>query len=204
MGLCGSSSQDNPVLPSNSRAVDQQMVNRPKRKVLCIHGFRTSGDIFYMQTAALRYNTGIEGSFPNAPFPASGPIDPGVLEFYEGYDYFEWYCKHFEDMDKSRTQKDHSIQFLIKYVEENGPFDGILGFSQGGAVVTLLLHHFQTVYRDRLPFSFAILIGGVEPSAFIQQVRFGVQSSFSKALICNFPFLSDSIDYSKSAFDWRC
>lgn len=32
-----------------------------------------------------------------------------------------------------------SVHFLVEYIQENGPFDGVLGFSQGAALAVLLL-----------------------------------------------------------------
>ena len=38
------------------------------KKILCLHGWRTSGSILSMQTAALRANVDIKCQFIDAPF----------------------------------------------------------------------------------------------------------------------------------------
>ena len=65
--------------------------------------------------------------------------------------YFEWY------LQENGSTIDESIDWLLSYINENGPFDGILGFSQGASMVTRLLR----VTVETRPFKFAILIGGV-------------------------------------------
>ena len=63
---------------------------------------------------------------------------------------------------------DEAIQYLVDFIEKNGPFDGILGFSQGaGMSVLLLLILSQEDWRKRfniptdLPqFRLAIIIAG--------------------------------------------
>ena len=52
-----------------------------------------------------------------------------------------------------------SHEYLDEIVEEEGPFEGILGFSQGAEVAaSLLLHQGQNV-----KFKFAVFIGGTQP-----------------------------------------
>lgn len=136
-------------------------------KVLAIHGFRTSGEIFFMQTAALRHATGIECIFIDAPFEASGPPDELIGEIYADYRCWEWYCSNTEDHETAVAQMKDSLAFLTSYIAQNGPFDGILGFSQGTAMVTMLLDSYQQT-QQTIPFGFAVCIGGVEPSAFTE------------------------------------
>ena len=50
-------------------------------------------------------------------------------------------------------------EYLTEIVEEDGPFEGILGFSQGAEVAaSLLLYQGQNVQ-----FKFAVFIGGTQP-----------------------------------------
>lgn len=130
----------------------------PKRpKFLCLHGWRTSGKILSMQMAAFRYHIPANYTFLTAPFEAEGEPDPGIAEFYNGYKYYEWYYKRKEtvavDIDKQEDSNESSsspiqrsnnqnswsqylglessLDKIIEFVRANGPFDGILGFSQG-------------------------------------------------------------------------
>jgi hypothetical protein len=61
-----------------------------------------------------------------------------------------------------------SIRFLVEYIQKNGPFDGVLGFSQGaGLAVLLLLILSQDDWRGRFnipshvpQFRLAIILSG--------------------------------------------
>jgi predicted esterase len=132
------------------------------RKLLALHGYRTSGQILSMQTAGMRHHTGMECVFPDAPHPASGPADLLIQQFYSSYKYYEWYVRKDDDIDSSKAMMNQSLDFLVNYVAKHGPFEGILGFSQGAAMMTLLLNHYQ-ITNQIFPFKYAIAIGAVDP-----------------------------------------
>ncbi len=142
-----------------------------KHKVLCLHGWRTSGKIMSMQTAAFRYNCGIDCSFMDAPYTANGDPDAGIAMIYTDEPYFEWYYK---DSASLNLELDNSISSIIQYMEDHGPFDGLLGFSQGGAMATRLAS-LQTNGDKRLNnvplLKFIVLIGGVVPIEPYDKVR---------------------------------
>ena len=131
------------------------------KRTLIIHGFRTSGDILFMQTAAFRYHTGLDIVKINGPFKATGPPDEGIAEFYPNQSYVEWFS--YDEVDGKTTYQgvDESINALSNFLDEQGPFQSILGFSQGGAVCTLLAEKQQQ--HNKNWFRFVILIGAVPP-----------------------------------------
>ena len=141
-----------------------------KPKLLCLHGFRTSGRILSMQMSAFRYNTEIDCSFMDGPHPCRGEPDTGIAMVYPNETYFEWY---------NNTETVHeieiSIQAIIAYMVEHGPYDGILGFSQGAAMATRIAH-LQSNKDKRLakvrPLKFFVLIGGVNPSEYAISVSY--------------------------------
>lgn len=158
MGNCQST---NPQTPPTSSAT--QLIRKPR--ILCLHGMRTSGEILFKQTMALRNNTAIQCDFIDAPYEAEGPPDEGVQTFYPDMDYFEW-IKHSSGQAEGI---DEGIELIIKHLTTKGPYDGVLGFSQGAAMTTRLayLQHtndpkLQTSDGRKL-FNFVILIGGVTP-----------------------------------------
>lgn len=63
---------------------------------------------------------------------------------------------------------DEAVQFIIDFIQKNGPFDGILGFSQGAAVSVVLMFILShddwrkkyNVHRDIPQFRLAVLIAG--------------------------------------------
>ena len=69
---------------------------------------------------------------------------------------------------------EESIKFLKNHIESNGPYDGLLGFSQGASMVTRLVRIQEDATKSELDssvpskhlFKFVILIGGVPPQVF--------------------------------------
>lgn len=82
-----------------------------KPHLLCLHGWRTSGEILSMQTAALRYNAIIDCTFVNAPFLSIGKPDDGISFFYKDYTYYEWYLKDIEinDINNKKVLSDNDL-----------------------------------------------------------------------------------------------
>ena len=129
-----------------------------------------------MQTAAMRYHIHVaEYTFIDAPFEAIGPPDRGVCMCYPEQEYYEWLRlvsveSHPSQEAERQRSKDKTIQYLVDYMNRNGPFDGLLGFSQGAAVASGLAM-LQANCDERLDgvpmFKFLILIGGVPPTSFI-------------------------------------
>ena len=62
---------------------NEKKLNTAVPHVLCLHGWRTSGEILSMQMGALRHNTGIDCTFVDAPYGSIGEVDPGnFFDFY--------------------------------------------------------------------------------------------------------------------------
>lgn len=63
-------------------------------------------------------------------------------------------------VDADPTKWEQSLEFLADHIRTHGPYDGIYGFSQGGALATEFCH--SRTWKDRFgfshcPFSFAVL-----------------------------------------------
>ena len=136
-----------------------------KYRILCLHGWRTSGKILFMQTAAMQYHIPLNFEFIDAPHSASGPPVEGISLYYPNQPYYEWHLRPNESEDISLAVNE-SMRLVISKMQKDGPYDGILGFSQGGGMVTRLCHLLQTLnssYGEIPHFKFAIIIGGVPP-----------------------------------------
>ncbi|KAF8023356.1 hypothetical protein BT93_F0761 [Corymbia citriodora subsp. variegata] len=132
-----------------------------KPRILCLHGFRTSGEILKKQVlkwpdSVLR---GVDLVFPDAPFPAQGKSDvEGVFE----PPYFEWF--QFNKEFTEYTNFDECLAYLEDLMIKQGPFDGLLGFSQG-AILSAGLPGLQAegVALTKVPkIKFVIIIGGAK------------------------------------------
>ena len=152
--------------PANGEAEQQ-------RRILCLHGWRTSGDILSFQMGALQAHvTSANYVFLDAPYPARGDPDPGIALFYADRPYYEWFYRNDDGnggsgvSDATITYEglEDSVQRLLGYIDTHGPFDGLLGFSQGASMVTRVLKiQQQTRAAGARCCRFAILIGGVPP-----------------------------------------
>ena len=130
----------------------------------------------------------VEFYFVNGPVEA--PADISIAEQYEGpyYRFFDNEAPHINQTisviqslsrqatspeDYGRTLREHGMtdigsseacDFLQQYVEQHdgGPFDGVLGFSEGASVASSLILRQSAEKRTNL-FNFAIFICGIPP-----------------------------------------
>lgn len=71
-----------------------------------------------------------------------------------------------EGIASSHKSTDQALKFLVKIMEERGPFEGIIGYSEGATVAATLLLHEQrrAVTRGTQPmFKYAIFFAGWPP-----------------------------------------
>eukprot|EP00940_MAST-03C_sp_MAST-3C-sp2_P002430 g2430.t1 len=131
---------------------------RRKWNVLCLHGWRTNGDILRMQMRDVVKDNRerVVFTFANAPFEATGPPHDIVAKIWPPttYTYYEWWDR----VDDRYEGLDRSIEYLKELNAEKGPFDGVVGFSQGAALASVLCkkHTIETL-------KFGILFSGFIP-----------------------------------------
>eukprot|EP00241_Pyramimonas_parkeae_P010187 CAMPEP_0114224454 /NCGR_PEP_ID=MMETSP0058-20121206/116_1 /TAXON_ID=36894 /ORGANISM="Pyramimonas parkeae, CCMP726" /LENGTH=235 /DNA_ID=CAMNT_0001334931 /DNA_START=200 /DNA_END=907 /DNA_ORIENTATION=+ len=114
-----------------------------KLRVLCLHSFRTSGAIFQRQIKMSGFGTAFEDilelEYVDAPYQC-GPKEeermPDILKRIFPAPYHEWW--NAQQGGQVYLRWEQTVSFLREYIRTNGPFDGILGFSQGGCVASLI------------------------------------------------------------------
>ena len=100
--------------------------------------------------------------FVDGPYPCGAA--PGVDLFYEA-PYYSFY----EPSSIAAIRLAH--EWLQGYIEDNGPYDGVLMFSQGCALISaLLLYHQAETPHLPFPFKVAIFICGGAPLDVIEDV----------------------------------
>ncbi|KAL1563599.1 esterase OVCA2-like isoform X1 [Salvia divinorum] len=113
-----------------------EAANFAKKKILCLHGFRTSGSFLKMQIS--KWDPSIfahfDLDFPDGIYPAGGKSE---IEGIFPPPYFEWF--QFSKDFSGQTNLEACIDYLCNYITTNGPFHGLLGFSQGAALSAILL-----------------------------------------------------------------
>ncbi|KAK1554430.1 hypothetical protein Q3G72_012045 [Acer saccharum] len=132
-----------------------------KPRFLCIHGFRTSGEILKKQVEKWPQEVlqKIDLVFPDGPFPAQGKSDvEGIFD----PPYYEWF--QFNKEFTEYTNFDECLNYIEDYMIKHGPFDGLLGFSQG-AILSAGLPGLQAngVALTKVPkIKFLVIIGGAQ------------------------------------------
>lgn len=101
----------------------------------------------------------VEGDIDSVP-------GPGIAGFYDGpyYSYYK-FPRSLSDPDGSEEESLlEAYNLLYDIIDEDGPFDGILGFSHGGTLASGFLIHYAKTYPHEPPlFRCAIFINSLPP-----------------------------------------
>lgn len=135
-------------------------------RILCLHGYTQNAYIFRQRTGVLRkvLKSVAELVFINAPYTLEKP--EGMEAFDSDADIPRTWWKTGEIVNGVAPYHgvQESIDYIFKIWKEQGPFDGILGFSQGAGMAGLLCAMWPTATSAPIPDpKFAILISGFIP-----------------------------------------
>ena len=109
----------------------------------CTTGSRQSGELFRAKMQALEklmkrvfghQPHEIEFVYPTAPFPLERPDHPSELR--ERYGAWTWFQS--ESIDGTYPGLEGCLEYIASILKESGPFDGVIGFSQGAAVAAMV------------------------------------------------------------------
>ncbi|KAJ7127193.1 serine hydrolase FSH [Mycena epipterygia] len=153
------------------------------KRVLALHGHSHSAQYFKYKLNAIRdaCQENIEFVFVDAPHilnpvdlpgaVASGPSDPLSLYTINGCPARAWWRFLYDMRDDSAVIE--SFQKIQTVLETQGPFHGMIGFSQGAALAAMILGYMENPQATpnllpnikHPPFEFAVMISGfVAPS----------------------------------------
>ncbi|KAJ6259870.1 hypothetical protein Dda_5514 [Drechslerella dactyloides] len=147
-------------------------------KILMLHGRTQSGDFFRVKTRKLEQHIIDSGCFstrpifhyPTAPhrltFEGIPGVDPELLESDEEDGYmFAWWIG--DDGTGDYTRPEETWRFLSDYLDTHGPFDGLVGFSQGAITSSMLTAALEPDRRkpagfttSHPPFKFVVAYSG--------------------------------------------
>lgn len=141
-----------------------------KLKILMIHGYTQNGPLFHAKTRALEKN--LDKAFPSAPKPGFLPLFPGGVELVyptaplklsvndiPGYDVdgatddtepeaYAWWRRKGDGEPFRYEGLEQGFATLAAVIKEQGPFDGCIGFSQGGAAAGMLASVLEANRRE--------------------------------------------------------
>ncbi|CCI44819.1 unnamed protein product [Albugo candida] len=162
-----------------------------KYRVLCLHGYRQNGLKLRGRLAAYRraFKSKIEFVCFDGPIPVRYvPTNEQHSESFrvcEGDDIvakqFSWWDFHIDEQTGKHiySRVNETIDYISKLCTEQGPFEGILGFSQGGMLAMMLLQ-LQTAGSNNYGFQFKF---GIFIAAGISQDQNYNRSNLDDALI---------------------
>ena len=136
--------------------------NPTKTRILVLHGFYDSAQNREHQMRSLiRQMKQIEFVFIDAPFPF---VNHGFVQSTENLPIeprYQWmsYRPEFARTEFEYDTIKESVEYIIDYINQNGPFDGLLGFSQGAVVCVTMLLKIPTWPLLPSCIKFVILVG---------------------------------------------
>lgn len=121
-------------------------------RILCLHGSGASGDIMKSQIAGIASHLPSTHEFDYLDSPLESSAAQELRDVYPG----PYYC-FFNQYSSSEIQS--AVGFVREIVEEDGPYDAVIGFSQGAAVAAAYISSVSSHYLDSsLQFKLAIFI----------------------------------------------
>jgi predicted esterase len=116
-------------------------------KLLMLHGYTQSGPLFQAKTGALRktlqkaFPAGCDLVYPTAPIRLS-PADETFLaaqeEKGEEIDAWAWWRRKGTGEPYTYEGLELGLGKIAEVLKTEGPFDGVIGFSQGGACAAMV------------------------------------------------------------------
>ncbi|CRG83762.1 hypothetical protein PISL3812_01118 [Talaromyces islandicus] len=118
------------------------------------------GIIMESQLSAIRHELGQIHEYDFVEGTISSPLAPELHGFFPPDDT---YFNYFHNDSAPSILK--ALEDLSNFLEREGPYDGIIGFSQGGCLAaTFIIHHLQKHPNKPLPFKCAIFLSSITPA----------------------------------------
>ncbi|XP_062572307.1 esterase OVCA2-like isoform X1 [Saccostrea cucullata] len=137
-------------------------------KILCIHGYRQNDQTFRERTGAFRkiikkFSDPVFISAPNLVPPLDKNDEDGATD---NNDQRGWWFSSPDDQYMAQDYTDcckgyqESLDTIERAFIEQGPFDGVLAFSQGAAMASLICGLKEKDPDGPFQFDFVILVAG--------------------------------------------
>ncbi len=138
-----------------------------KLNILCLHGFMQHATSFKNKTNSLRKALKSHANFHyiSAPVVINKDEKDPKKQFYAWFDSIGTHIPNSNERTYFYKGVKDTIKHVSSAISDYGPFDGILGFSQGGVLATLIC-----------------AING-NPKQFMEALDMGVFSSFTPCTV---------------------
>ncbi|RVX70158.1 hypothetical protein B0A52_05491 [Exophiala mesophila] len=116
-------------------------------RILMLHGYTQSGQLFHAKTRVLekhllKFFPGVSLSYPTAPIrlrPSDVPgFDASTSEESDIIEAYGWWRRSDTSNPPEYVGLDVGLESVAKILESEGPFDGVIGFSQGAALAAMV------------------------------------------------------------------
>lgn len=142
-----------------------------KLKVLCLHGYLQNAEVFRKRTGALRkaLRSRCEFTFVDAPHEVAWDVsdeERAACGADGGGARRGWWLpvEHTRpSLSREYTGWSTSLEVLRQAAEREGPFDIVLGFSQGATAAALLCCMLEKIQPSQPSLRLAIIISGFVP-----------------------------------------
>ncbi|XP_020709145.2 esterase CG5412 isoform X1 [Athalia rosae] len=138
-----------------------------KLRILALHGFFQSDSAFRVKTGAFRkpFKKNVDFTYVCAPHKILRTRPNADNNTDANAEEFGWWFNNSNTEFKATNRSpeavgfQESVQMIERIFKEQGPFDGILGFSQGAAFAAILCA-MQQKKLSSIRFNFAVMISG--------------------------------------------
>ncbi|QLQ81001.1 hypothetical protein HG537_0E03560 [Torulaspora globosa] len=133
-------------------------------RLLFLHGFLQNGKVFSEKSSGIRKllkKSNVECDY------IDGPVELEKKDLPFEIDDDKWQACLDTQVNKawfyhsdvsSELNLDETIKYVADYIKENGPYDGIVGFSQGAAVAAIVTNRITTLVPNHPEFKVSLLI----------------------------------------------
>ncbi|KAK6459782.1 serine hydrolase FSH [Scheffersomyces xylosifermentans] len=152
---------------------------RTAGKILCLPGFLQSGKTFADKTSGIRttlskLNFQLDYLDPLNVIPDADRVP--FLRRQRGDEKYQFFDKivsrgnnrsWWEDIPYEPKRFEGSISYVINYIKENGPYVGILAFSQGACLAAIITNKIHELLPEHPHFRIAFIISGFALTQYI-------------------------------------
>ncbi|PYH91927.1 hypothetical protein BO71DRAFT_384662 [Aspergillus ellipticus CBS 707.79] len=127
-------------------------------RFLCLHGAGTSAEIFEIQSGGITYDLAKKGhTFKYANGYMEDAVEPQLKDIFPGPFYSHY------PRDRAPGEKlAPAIKHVQQIIESDGPFDAVMGFSQGAAIAAAMIAQHAQTHQEPL-FKLAVFICAATP-----------------------------------------